>query len=173
MSRSLFSHKRRSCRIRHDELAEYATIGSAVLLPAAVSAVRARCAEGGVDDHDEDDDYDDDYALPGPLAAAGASEVDMPVLLEDVLKGLPAISPARSPPAHDLRSWGGDAEPAGAAWGTDEHEHAALGPDGAAPVLRAPGTRAPGFFAALRLVYGRGPPTATPPATRTPATTTT
>ena len=71
------------------------------LLLAAVSAVRARRAERGVDDHDEDDDYDDDYALPGPLAAAGASEVDMPVLLEDVLKGLPATSPARSPPAHD------------------------------------------------------------------------
>ena len=65
------------------------------LLPATVSVVRARRAEGGVDDHDEDDDYDDDYALPGPLAAAGASEVDMPVLLEDVLKGLPARS---SPP---------------------------------------------------------------------------
>ena len=109
-------------------------------------------------DYDEDDDYDDNYALLGPPAAAGASEVDMPVLLEDVLKGLPAISPARSPPAHDLRSWGGDAEPVGAAWGADEHEHAALGPDGAAPVLRAPGTRAPGFFAALRLVYGRGQP---------------
>ena len=55
MSRSLFSHKRRSCRIRHDELAEYATIGSAGLKRRRVSddrdAARFHRTEGTSAEH--------------------------------------------------------------------------------------------------------------------------
>ena len=114
------------------------------LLPAAVSAVRARRGEEGTEDYGDNDDEGDD-----------PEDYDMPTQAR-------AISLARAPPAHDLHSWGGDAEPAD---GPGEVERAALRserrplcPDEAAPAPRAPGTRAPDFFAALRLVYGRGPP---------------
>ena len=114
------------------------------LLPAAVSAVRARRGEGGLEDYDDEHEDLEDF--------------DMPLQAR-------AISPARAPPAHGLHSWGGDAEPADATRGPVEVERAALRsergplcPHEAAPAPRAPGTRAPDFFAALRLVYGRGPP---------------